>query len=485
MAHTIEGDGLFQLNEALKILVEQPEKLKDDRLRFYNLALEFNARDTTRLGTPYSPDIEEVGPEDPHLIAKFYIISEERAASYPSQQFKAQTSYMASKIRDAIKDGKLVLPAGISSREYTKECMRKEWIKQGIWNENWGSKPGDRWKHEEPAEIEMKVENKADFDNKPNTSRTEIPERSIVESMERKFERDASRPFHQFIYHLGKAREEIESEIKAGDDDVNVPNDIGTMAYERVKNQWAENSIWDTNWGMFPGMSWKHERPIEEFLDDDVIAAAKASILLQDVKWQSAPKSPAKIDCQVSNSDTDQKETDLNVGVPEQEHGTSKCESSPPRLISHEKKRTSTHHATPLQSNEEIQIWCSQGANTPAPEGFSTQSLPNPLNDQTQRLGSANGIKSGHPMFRTKLNVLGESLRANSLPRQQEIRCAISKDTDIESKENELPRIFNKVFLGGGGFSKYSFLSRSPVLGPQEFLYGVTSSADLQYSNVV
>ena len=40
--------------------------------------------------------------------------------------------------------------------------------------------------------------------------------------------------------------------------------DINTRAYENVKNTWTKRGIWNKRWGILPGMSWKHEEPLEE-----------------------------------------------------------------------------------------------------------------------------------------------------------------------------------------------------------------------------
>ena len=40
--------------------------------------------------------------------------------------------------------------------------------------------------------------------------------------------------------------------------------DINTTAYENVKNTWTKRGIWNKRWGILPGMSWKHEEPLEK-----------------------------------------------------------------------------------------------------------------------------------------------------------------------------------------------------------------------------
>jgi hypothetical protein len=47
-----------------------------------------------------------------------------------------------------------------------------------------------------------------------------------------------------------------------------VPLDIGTTAYENIRSTWLRRLIWDKKWGTLPGMSWKHERPLEDLAID-------------------------------------------------------------------------------------------------------------------------------------------------------------------------------------------------------------------------
>ena len=54
--------------------------------------------------------------------------------------------------------------------------------------------------------------------------------------------------------------------------EINIPEppDINTMAYEAVKQAWVKRGIWDKKWGLLPGMSWKHEHPLEELLREEM-----------------------------------------------------------------------------------------------------------------------------------------------------------------------------------------------------------------------
>jgi hypothetical protein len=102
---------------------------------------------------------------------------------------------------------------------------------------------------------------------KPRPAKSDNEKRWIEERRAvRERQREASRPYHQFVYQISKERERIqeESENGKGADAA----DINTRAYENVKNTWTKRGIWNGRWGILPGMSWKHEEPLEEVAAD-------------------------------------------------------------------------------------------------------------------------------------------------------------------------------------------------------------------------
>ena len=88
----------------------------------------------------------------------------------------------------------------------------------------------------------------------------------------REHRRDASLPFHRFIYHVSKARDRIRDSI-----DTNPP-DINTKTYEAVKAIWTNRGSWNTKWGVLPGMSWNHEQPRDDFFREGMAAGALEDI---------------------------------------------------------------------------------------------------------------------------------------------------------------------------------------------------------------
>lgn len=182
--------------------------------------------------------------------------------------------------------------AGNEEKEAT-ERVKKRWVEQGIWKDKWDEMAAGRchmnvglWKHEEPLELESELETDTEAESPPppfslfnvpqkhlqlklrrpksNSERQRLAEQRAV----REREREASRPYHQFLYQISKERERIEEESGRGDAGVGIA-DINTRAYENVKNTWTARAIWNRRWGILPGMLWKHEEPLEEDSADD------------------------------------------------------------------------------------------------------------------------------------------------------------------------------------------------------------------------
>ena len=168
------------------------------------------------------------------------------------------------------------MPPGDTLIKEASKTVKKRWIEQGIWNDKWNQFAYGRWKHEEPLELESESEMDSEagpspalfsFSPKPqpklrqpksDDEKRRIAERQVV----RESERETSRPYHHFVYQISKERERIQDESANGDGACAA--DINTRAYENVKNTWTKRGIWNKRWGILPGMSWKHEEPLEE-----------------------------------------------------------------------------------------------------------------------------------------------------------------------------------------------------------------------------
>ncbi|CAG9986382.1 unnamed protein product [Clonostachys byssicola] len=308
MANNIRGGGLFGHTPAPAALFGNPERLDREGEQSSEPPPPYRSR------VSHSPDVFR-GPtlfQGPSLFQKRRRLREEhdrerrrlreerkrelikeRGASYPADQFIDQKIEEMKRIEEASRNQADSVPIGRSFDHLAWENVKARWVEQGIWNEKWTDLYSMvRWKHEEPLELDSESEDDSAAEGEP---------RRLL----REREREASRPFHQFVYQVSKERERIQDEMNSptprlidlnrtcrstadyylhvwtpkrrplGDqNDGRVtdesPHDINMAAYVRVKDTWTKRGIWNEKWDILPGMSWKHEQPVQEMLNEEV-----------------------------------------------------------------------------------------------------------------------------------------------------------------------------------------------------------------------
>ncbi|KAE9367545.1 hypothetical protein N431DRAFT_561492 [Stipitochalara longipes BDJ] len=61
-------------------------------------------------------------------------------------------------------------------------------------------------------------------------------------------------PYHQFMYQqVPRERKRIECDAGISTADIN------TQAYNNIRQMWVRRCIWNTEWGLLPGMKWMHQ----------------------------------------------------------------------------------------------------------------------------------------------------------------------------------------------------------------------------------
>jgi hypothetical protein len=290
-AGTLRGNGLVQGHEALAALEEDPQRLNHARARFSESPPSYKSHqshNSTRSRSPTPPPEEQRRLEEDER--QFYL-EEERRASFPGSQFDAQKrEELRLLVSTAVEDGTCYLGSASSpfSDPYyhglAEDNIKNRWVEQGIWNNKWDCRHMSRtWKHEEPLEVESESETDTEAEPqfssslfekkplpKPKRPKSDEERRGIAERRAiREREREASRPFHQFVYQVSKERERIQSETGSGEIIATgtAVADINTRAYENVKNTWVRRGIWNGKWGILPGMFWKHEEPLDLTVD--------------------------------------------------------------------------------------------------------------------------------------------------------------------------------------------------------------------------
>ncbi|KAI1324044.1 hypothetical protein F5Y16DRAFT_402802 [Xylariaceae sp. FL0255] len=208
MADTIGGKGLFIADDALEALVQDPNRHDSARSRFDKSPPRYKSPRGSPTRSP-SPDLrtdEERRREERQLE-----LHHEHYKSIPYHQYIDQISEERKNLIQDDDTGRDRIPIG------------------GIWNVEWDANDTDRWtwtwKHQQDPEF------------------------------------NAWRPFHQFIFQVNKKREGLEL-------DFSIP-DIYTRAYDDVKSTWIKRGIWNMKWGMLPGMTWKHEQPLDDILREE------------------------------------------------------------------------------------------------------------------------------------------------------------------------------------------------------------------------
>ncbi|KAI0860807.1 hypothetical protein F4860DRAFT_524735 [Xylaria cubensis] len=314
MYESFGGIALWKANEALEILLDDPQQLERARSRFSRTPPTYRSYPSgTTTQLPSAPNEEEQWLSDRRRQ-----LSEKYRASLCHRQFEIQVFEEVNRY-DEDDDEIHKVPIGVDYTTYARECIKKRWIEQGIWNKKWRwgggtwGGPAWKWKHEEPlepapelqpvSETETKCpfyspfpwimrsepetaeeENSEADDSEEDGSDEEDREEEHKEAKDdeetqrirkardlREREREASRPFYQFVYQLSKEREKIQQRSRRNGESITDPDDISTIAYEATKNIWIKRGIWDEKWGIMPGMSWRHEQqPLEEWLEQQM-----------------------------------------------------------------------------------------------------------------------------------------------------------------------------------------------------------------------
>ena len=306
MADSIRGDGLTRLHSALDGLEADPLGLDRARTRFSQPPPSYKSNPSgtpTRSASPELSSVEQRRREQREQeFQRRLKLEDERAASLPVAQFHAQVDEEKKRIfyTDPRTNWMSKIPIRGTEEIQAIEMVKKRWVEQGIWKDKWDELAAGRgymdvgnWKHEEPLELESESETDTEADSptfsicgvpqkasqpKPRRPKSDDEKRGIAERrVIRQREREASRPYHQFIYQISKEREPIQDESANGKG--TDAADINTRAYENVKKTWTKRGIWNGKWGILPGMSWKHEEPLEEEAADDPTPIAASPLM--------------------------------------------------------------------------------------------------------------------------------------------------------------------------------------------------------------
>ncbi|GAP89476.1 putative major royal jelly protein [Rosellinia necatrix] len=197
-------------------------------------------------------------------------------ASLPWNQWDAEVDEEREHICEGLENRTRHVPADMDFHAIAEAIVKASWVHQRIWREEWenGWDMGCRWRHEDPPEPEPIVPPRKPchgrFSN-PRQTPEEIEERKRRQQARAEWKlrqnvRHASRPFARFIHQMDERRGWIEERSKADESPPLDRMEINTIAYQEVQARWKRRGIWDERWGIMPGMSWKHEFPLDEVM---------------------------------------------------------------------------------------------------------------------------------------------------------------------------------------------------------------------------
>ncbi|KAK6078853.1 hypothetical protein SCUP515_04292 [Seiridium cupressi] len=152
-------------------------------------------------------------------------------------------------------------------QDLAQEEIRKEWIDQGIWKDLWNKKEWndyqisggwlrkvDRLKgceDETPRDSPEESKGRPDEKLKEGTDKY----RAIIEG--------SSRPLAMFMYQLMKECKRLDRCCPSSPYE-----SLNSAAYKNIKASWVKRRIWLKSWDPMPGMSWGHEKPLRDFIQE-------------------------------------------------------------------------------------------------------------------------------------------------------------------------------------------------------------------------
>ncbi|MCJ1355518.1 MAG: hypothetical protein MMC33_005510 [Icmadophila ericetorum] len=231
MADNLRGDGLARVHRALDRLEADPLGLGRTRMRFSQSPPPYTSNPSGTTTRSASPDTRS--DEQRRREQRRYQFIRERAASLPQKQFEAQVEEERKQIWYADPRTRMSQYRSIDTTfdEDARETIKKRWAEQ------------------EPLELESELETDTEaafpphsflfgIHQKPPQLKPRRPksndekQRAAKRRAVRECEREASRPYHQFVYQILKERERIQDESANGEGADAA--DINTRAYENV-----------------------------------------------------------------------------------------------------------------------------------------------------------------------------------------------------------------------------------------------------------
>ena len=188
--------------------------------------------------------------------------------SRAGEQYKIQIKDEMDRIRLAKEMGLLQQPHVPDLKEAAEANVRYRWIQQGIWDERWEHELHKIWKHElqdSPLQVEhVKPSTNVKVGEQGTTRKRSYSDskneyQEVVQAAVNFQNTQLSRPCYQFVYQFCEERQWIKMGLSNQTEDPHA--NVDTKAYANLKSRWIRDGIWDEDWTLIPGISWRHERP--------------------------------------------------------------------------------------------------------------------------------------------------------------------------------------------------------------------------------
>ncbi|ERT00365.1 uncharacterized protein SPSK_09095 [Sporothrix schenckii 1099-18] len=320
--------GLHRADAALRALINDPDRLDSERdARFDQSPPPYQERES--LPSTLPPDSPPEEDEQHERLSDWFMrILRGWGASMPTNQFRHEVQAERRKLMEPGDDTHIHW----NTANVARETVKARWQAWGIWEPRWEVEPHGHWRHQTPLSPEPLTDLDTDDEDHedvyyredarsnlfgikkmPSRVRTgyeqeEAELRQRARMAERRYEHDRTRPLHVFFCHVAYEGERLfdseqqpeqeppeqEQEQAGRPDDTRVAVDIHTAAYQRVKAQWSERGIWNDQWGVLPGMTWKHEASLQSVVSDEMGDAnmAQLSRVLFDSMMECEPNRP-------------------------------------------------------------------------------------------------------------------------------------------------------------------------------------------------
>lgn len=200
--------------------------------------------------------------------------------SFPSEQFESEVRRELSRLqtRASRVNEARGLPTELSHSAIASYRIRAQyniwldWVKEGIWREEWGTQlpldaplahrgsnsdliiqPTGPWGHES-SHKQLKP-------TRPLLYGQLSEKKEVVQDTTTLVAPEASKPVNRFRYLVAKEVKWLKS---CPQYETTSHDEIESIAYSAIKSFWKQCGVWVEEWGPIPGQKWAHELPEED-----------------------------------------------------------------------------------------------------------------------------------------------------------------------------------------------------------------------------